>query len=377
MLINITHGFILFTGVMAIFWAVAQLLMLRRNVNNFILSGFYLCIGIMQVYHSFMVTGFLHTQSYLAMVHLPFIYLIGPLFYIFFKFLSREDYHFKKRDMFHLLPTIGIVILLMPIYIQDSETKRLLLNSPPNIIDSIGVFIVYPVAVLIIQVSILLYLLFFIKNSRYLWDKKYLDRKKGILFLYIILLLGCALLTFFIINYVLLNLKFIEFDYDVYIKFIESFSLSVAFGVVIYFLLLVRYPNYFKQLQFEYQKEYYHQSVLEGIDAERIINKIDILLGKEKLYCDDDLNMIRLAKILSIAPYQLSRVINEKMGKNYNTFINEYRINEAKKLLVENPEQSILSITHEVGFNSKSAFYKWFFKFTGQSPTDFKKTKSK
>jgi AraC-like DNA-binding protein len=67
-------------------------------------------------------------------------------------------------------------------------------------------------------------------------------------------------------------------------------------------------------------------------------------------------------------------VINEQMKKNFSDFVNSFRVEEARKMLQEADEDtSILHICYEVGFNSKSAFYRAFKKFTNITPSQFQK----
>ena len=93
----------------------------------------------------------------------------------------------------------------------------------------------------------------------------------------------------------------------------------------------------------------------------------------EKLFCDEDLTLNRMADILSLTPHQVSEFLNNVLETNFNSFINSYRIDEAKQLLMEDSERSILSVAYSVGFNSKSVFYNAFTKVTGTSPTKFRK----
>jgi len=55
--------------------------------------------------------------------------------------------------------------------------------------------------------------------------------------------------------------------------------------------------------------------------------------------------------------------------------INQYRIKEAKKMLIEESERSVLSIAYAVGFNSKSSFYEAFSRFTGKTPVQYRREK--
>jgi AraC-like DNA-binding protein len=72
-------------------------------------------------------------------------------------------------------------------------------------------------------------------------------------------------------------------------------------------------------------------------------------------------------------------VINERLEMNYSNFINSYRIQEAKILLFapEKIDDSILDIAYEVGFNSKAVFNRAFKKFTGMTPSEFRKNNGK
>jgi len=69
----------------------------------------------------------------------------------------------------------------------------------------------------------------------------------------------------------------------------------------------------------------------------------------------------------------LSQVINQQSGKNFFKFINEYRVEEAKRLLTDQSTQkyTILAIAYDCGFNSKSSFNTIFKQYTGKTPSDF------
>ena len=77
---------------------------------------------------------------------------------------------------------------------------------------------------------------------------------------------------------------------------------------------------------------------------------------------------------MSISSHHLSQILNERIRQNFFDFVNSYRIEEAKRKLVEpaTKHYSILGIAEEVGFNSKSAFNNAFKKHTNMTPTEFK-----
>ncbi len=100
------------------------------------------------------------------------------------------------------------------------------------------------------------------------------------------------------------------------------------------------------------------------------------LIQKEKIYQDAQLSMDTLAEKTALSNGYLSKIINQKEGKNFYDFINSYRVAEVKANLT-NPDYahySILGIGLEAGFKSKSTFNSVFKKMTGMTPSAFKKS---
>jgi len=94
----------------------------------------------------------------------------------------------------------------------------------------------------------------------------------------------------------------------------------------------------------------------------------------EKPYLDDKLTLQKLAEQFNLPEKQLSLLINQQTGKHFFDFINEFRINDAKILLKEKSQLTVLEVLYEVGFNSKSSFYTAFKKETNLTPTDYRKS---
>ena len=101
-------------------------------------------------------------------------------------------------------------------------------------------------------------------------------------------------------------------------------------------------------------------------------------MEQERPFTDGDLTIQKLADKLSIPAPHLSQTINERLGKSFPDFINSYRIEEAKKKLLDPALKhlSILGIAEEVGFSSKSSFNSVFKKITGITPSEFRNTLS-
>jgi len=113
---------------------------------------------------------------------------------------------------------------------------------------------------------------------------------------------------------------------------------------------------------------------INGIKNEdRIYQQLKLLFDKQKIYKQSNLNISQLADELHTNTTYLSTIINTKFNMHFKTLLNQYRINEASQLLINNinTNYSIEGIAKEVGYQSRSAFYIAFKNQTGLTPSDY------
>lgn len=116
----------------------------------------------------------------------------------------------------------------------------------------------------------------------------------------------------------------------------------------------------------------YEKSGLTLREAVEIREKIKSAFEEDRIYKNNAIGLNDLSQHIAKDRYKVSQVLNEYMAKNFYALLNEYRIAEAKDLLLSQPFLSVKAIMYEVGFNSKTSFYSAFKKETGQSPNDFR-----
>ncbi len=106
-----------------------------------------------------------------------------------------------------------------------------------------------------------------------------------------------------------------------------------------------------------------------------IMKQIEQLISEERLYQDSALSIDSLSQRLDFKRHYISNSINRCTGKSFNTFVNEYRVKEAIRLLSESGHDgfSIDRVAFDSGFNDRKNFYRVFKKMTGLSPSEFKK----
>ena len=114
----------------------------------------------------------------------------------------------------------------------------------------------------------------------------------------------------------------------------------------------------------------------QKLQPEHKIKELEVLIQKEKLFQKPDLSLNQVALAMQVHPNQLSALINQHFQKNFREFINTYRIENAKMLLLDPDAErwTIEAIAAESGFQSRSAFYQAFKMIEGVTPTQFKKS---
>ncbi len=110
---------------------------------------------------------------------------------------------------------------------------------------------------------------------------------------------------------------------------------------------------------------------LSDDDTQEWAQRLDILMSEKKLFKNPNLKLHDVAHEMTISGHQLSQFLNEHKSKNFALFINEYRIEEACKVLETETNLSIEGISSEVGFNSKSTFFVAFKKAKGMTPAQY------
>ncbi len=116
----------------------------------------------------------------------------------------------------------------------------------------------------------------------------------------------------------------------------------------------------------------YKNSALSHTAGISILSSLKNYMDDAKPYLDSELKLSILAHQLGFSSNHLSQVINEYEQKNFSDFINEYRIEEAKKLIVESTDKpKFIGIALDSGFNNKTSFNNAFKKILGCSPSEY------
>jgi AraC-like DNA-binding protein len=113
-----------------------------------------------------------------------------------------------------------------------------------------------------------------------------------------------------------------------------------------------------------------------GAADQRLVDALMRLMGDERIYRHDNITIGTLATKLAVPEYKLRRLINQRLGyRNFNVFLNNHRIEEAKAALAD-PSQAevpVITIAMDAGFQSLGPFNRAFKATTGVTPTEYRR----
>ena len=113
----------------------------------------------------------------------------------------------------------------------------------------------------------------------------------------------------------------------------------------------------------------------DAVQVEEFTTAIELVMEKDKPFIDPNLTLKQLAANVGLHPNKLSWLLNNHFGKNFNDFINQFRVNEFKQRALDpvNKNLTLLGLAYDSGFNSKTVFNTFFKKETGITPRQWVK----
>jgi AraC-like DNA-binding protein len=301
-----------------------------------------------------------HNFSYMHrwMVH-AILLLVGPLLFLYSKALTQFGFKLQPRDSLHLIPSIlsSIVILSLGDAPRSKEFT--------TFVDTIMV-----VLIALQMLAYLICMLFILKNYTKTIQDTYSSLEK----------INLHWLRFFVISQIVM--WSIAFVID--ILWHDTGDIGFIWLLVSIFMYLIGYfgllqPEIFsgelqgEKLQVQSEKKKYEKSALSPEQAEMIHQRLLSYMESSKPYIIPTLTLPALSKEMNLSPHHLSQVINERLNKNFFEFINQFRIEEAKRLLKDPQKRhlTLAAIGFEAGFNSVSSFNSIFKKVTSFTPSQY------
>lgn len=120
-------------------------------------------------------------------------------------------------------------------------------------------------------------------------------------------------------------------------------------------------------------EEKYRKSNVTEEECRRLAGELELLMQRERLYVNPNLKIVDLAAILNVSTYTLSYLFNQYLDKNYYDYLNDYRIEEFKRLVDkdEYSKYTLTALAELCGFSSRTSFFRYFKKVIGITPNEY------
>ncbi|MEM6380548.1 MAG: helix-turn-helix domain-containing protein [Bacteroidota bacterium] len=298
--------------------------------------------------------------------------LVGPLYYFYIKSITREET--QKLDYLFLLPFIVFTVVL-PLLVNDFLSFRQvhygMLTPFDGRPDELSVLQYFYSFLFIFQFFYLAYFLFLTRKEINNYVKRLRDSLSSINREMIYWLkttwISVVLILIICTSFLVLLFFFTEY-YRRHFDYLYVLPMSFLVYAISYKLAGVRWQMAEPTME---ESIKYQKSGLTTKDAKRYEKKLEQLLREEKLYLNQGLRLKDLSEHLKVPSHTISQVLNQQMNTTLYDWVNQFRVIEAKRLIQLKPEQTLLHIAFEAGFNNKTSFVNAFKKFAGETPSSF------
>ncbi len=319
------------------------------------LALLFFCMGCWHLEGSFVKTGWIDAYPFVKFAAIPFVFWTGPLAFQYFRELLRPEHATTHRDVWHFFP--GILVCGVWYYLAgvDSETRSrfalmdasldavLYLRTLNTLGVATGVAYACYVAVR------------FVYPGRPHWSS---GRR-------ILSITLAGLLC------VVLVMEFFR-GLDLYWRaslFLFAHSLFLALLIV----LRIAYPGLMRSFAGSIRQNLERRRRLANRDTDALRAELLRIMGEERVYLNEALSLNDLGDYLGLTAAQTSELINREFGKNFNGFINDYRLDAFAERLLERSDESVLDAGLACGFGSSSSLQALFKARTGLSPGQYRK----
>ena len=362
----------------------------KKNVSDLFLALLVLItcyhrtsytIGFMDWYDTYRNTKINYWLIYFGLA-------LGPLIYFYVRAVTTSDFKFKRKELWHFLPVLLFAIYRIFIFVYDANQLGFEDQQNGVLMTTLDFAFMGNFWEAIFYIQHLLYLAFtlqlFFQYKRQIQQYFSNTYKLKLNWILSFLVLYSFLFLYSLIQ-LFVDLSILELNWmqKWWYQFISAIVV-IYVGIKGYFTdtttlngLDFKLPKNGSRA-FTFRENTMTYQISEHKDLEKRKVEVTTYLEEKQPYLQADLNLKDLAAALKMSRSQLSEIINLGFQKNFNDFINSYRVEAVKNMLSEGKHKqlSLLGIAYECGFNSKATFNRAFKRLTLTSPTEFLKTLS-
>jgi len=333
----------------------------KKHISVSLLACLLILSGLTLLNDILVTSGISNRIKQLYFIPIYYSLSIAPLFYLFVK--SKFSYRLNKSDLIHLVIPVIQTVIYFSIGIRSVEFKSMLYDENAfRIYLQIESFL-FPISL----VGYTVFALLFLKDKnfkKYFWSE---DIKKWLL-RFSIGMLFIALMEF----------GFSIIEYNTSPTFLSSFPFyllhTFTLSAFVFWISINAFKQYYP-LQIFTSKPSQPAEIIDENELSELLNKLESLMTKDKVFLNPDLSLELLSKYLEVSEKHCSYILSKGMEMNFNQYVNNFRIAAFKERIKEGKNKSftLTSIAYECGFNSKSTFNRVFKSTCGVTPSEFVK----
>ena len=333
-----------------------------------------LLLGFSILFQAFELQNALFYRFFEYWINYPYIFytteisffLWGPFIYFYILSITELTFRIDKKKLLNFIPAIiHTLFLIVVFHVKPIDYKIEALQNNTVILPIIDSTIH-----ILKNLSTLVYIILAWKKYK---TYKNEIAKKNTKDLDKILWIKNVFIFFTIIEIIQIT-HYIQIETIIYNTII--YSITIPLWLLLSFALLyysLKNPDFIYFIPLKEQTQI--KSQISEQEIEKLSSQIIHLMEQERIYLQHELKLEHIAQKLHVTKKTISRIINLKFEMNFSDFINSYRINEAKQLLINKDydKSTMFCIAYDSGFNSKSTFNRFFQKYTSLTPKEYKK----
>jgi len=344
----------------------------ENRVANRLLAVTLFLFAIDLILEALAVTGEIKKIPILIGVMQTLPYLYGPSIYLYVHFITHGIKKFNYKYLFHFTPFVLVQIYALFFFYFEPTSYQ------TNLVYLVNEL---PWHVLLVSYITPFYGIFYIILAiyeAYEFNKKlknnFSNIEKHNLSWIKFLLIGAVLLW---ITAVFMSILQIVYGKEIHPELTSYLAISVFIYAIAYKGLMQPEAT-IKKIEDTSNDEKlnsYKKSGLKDEDTQKHLTKLLKIMDEQKPFKNEKLSLLELAELVGISTHNLSEIINTKIEQNFYDFVNSYRVEEVKQLIIEDKggKYNILAHGFEAGFSSKTAYYSAFKKFVNKTPAQFRK----
>lgn len=362
MKIDFTFPVIICSSMIILGFFAAVILWRRKenHLSNKFLSLLLLTFSLWLIHTFYGISGIFSQNPNFYFRPIYYSFAFGPLIYFYVRSLTNSSIRFQKSDYIHFIPVLLQAGLYLFLFFSTYEYKNWYwhnIHYPYTYrIEFDGTFL-----------SLAIYLFFSIRLllSYQKWVQNNFSESSKIILNWLKFILTLFLLLCILWFAEMILREFYTQYHDFTIMLMGFLTLVLAYAGIS--------QKNLSDVIYNKTEAGIDKSKVE-IDPE-ILEKIAAQMKENKAYLNPSLTLKEFSQICKIPSRTISEHINHGLNKSFHDFVNEYRVNEVISKLnsIDRSLFTLESIAYDCGFNSKATFNRIFKKFTGTSPSSYKK----